>query len=112
MYIHMYEYSHNSMIPMYSKFDDDIYLFLVIMKNVLILFVREYRGLILGPPCDIIDDIITLKNTLGQLFISEVKLKLCSLLNIFQNGHHFEVAINFVTRSNTGNWIYQQDSHE
>ena len=30
----------------------------------------------------------------------------------FQNGHHFEVARNFITGSDTESWICQTDSHE
>ena len=47
-----------------------------------------------------------------DLFISEVKLKLCLIFQNFQNGHHFEVATNFFTGSYTGRRIYQKDGHE
>ena len=46
---------------MYSKFNIDIFVrFLVILKNV-ILFIKEYRGQILRPPCDVMDDVIIMK---------------------------------------------------
>ena len=45
--------------------------------------------------------------------IWEVRLKLCLIFQIFQNGRHFELATNFFYRKfYTGNWIYQSDSHE
>ena len=50
------------MIPMHTKFNDDIFArFLVIMKNVVISFIKEYRGPTLRPPCDVIDDVIIMK---------------------------------------------------
>ena len=52
------------MIPMHNKFDDDIFArFLVIMRNVVISFIMEYIGPILRPTCDVIDDVIIMKNT-------------------------------------------------
>ena len=73
---------------MHRKFSDDIFaLCLVIMKNVFISYIKEYRGPTLRPPCDVIDDVIIMKNDIfciiwDDLFISEVKLK---LFLIFQN---------------------------
>ena len=50
------------MIPMHMKFNDDIFaLFLFIMKNVVISFIKEYRELIFRPPCDVIDDLVIMK---------------------------------------------------
>ena len=47
---------------MHRKFCDDIFAcFLVIMKNVVISFIKEYRGPTLRPPCDVIDDVIIMK---------------------------------------------------
>ena len=49
---------------MHRKFSDDIFArFLVIMKDVVISFIKEYRGMTLMPPCDVIDDAIIMKNT-------------------------------------------------
>ena len=46
---------------MLRKFNDDIFArCLVIMKNV-ISYIKEYRGPILWPPCDVIDDVIIMK---------------------------------------------------
>ena len=87
---------------MHRKFDDDIFVrCLVIMKNVVISYVKEYRGPTLRPPCDVIDDVIIMKKLfLGIIwvdpFISEVKMKLCLIFQNFQNGRHFEVATNFL----------------
>ena len=116
----MYSYncSHNLMLHMHRKFYDDIFArCLVIMKNVIISFIKEYRGPTLRPPCDVIDDVIIMKILLfgiilDNLFISEVKLKLCLIFQNFQNGRYFELATNFFTGSYTGSWIYQKDSHE
>ena len=44
---------------MFRKFNYDIFArCLVIMKNVVISYIKEYRGPTLWPPCDVIDDII------------------------------------------------------
>ena len=49
------------MIHMHRKFDDDICArCLVIMKNVIISFIKEYRGPTWRPPCDVIDDVIVM----------------------------------------------------
>ena len=118
MNIYLYNCSHKLMIPMHRKFNDDIFArFLVIMKNVVISFIKEYRGPTLRPPCDAIDDVIIMKILFfciiwDDLFISEVKLKLRLIFQNFQNGRHFELATNFFTGSYTGSWIYQKDSHE
>ena len=61
MNIHLYNCSHNLMIHMHKKFEDDIFArCLVIMKNV-ISFIKEYRGTTLRPPCDVMDDVIIMK---------------------------------------------------
>ena len=61
MNIYFYNGSHNLMIHMHRKFNDDIFArFLVIMKNV-ISFIKEYRGPTLRPPCDVIDNVIIMK---------------------------------------------------
>ena len=47
---------------MHKKFRDDIFAyFSVIMKNVVISFIKEYRGPSLRPPCDVIDEVIIMK---------------------------------------------------
>ena len=47
---------------MHRKFCDDIFAcFVVIIKNVVISFIKEYRGPTLRPPCDVIDDVIIMK---------------------------------------------------
>ena len=111
----MYSYncSHNLMKHMHRKFNDDIFArCLVIMKNVIISFIKEYRGPTLRPPCDvIIMKILFFGIIWDDLFISEVKLKLCLIFQNFQNGHYFELATNFFTGSYTGSWIDQKDSH-
>ena len=47
----------------------------------------------------------------GDLFISEVKLKLRLIFQNFQNGRHFELATNFFSESDTESWIYKKDNH-
>ena len=99
---------------MHRKFNDDIFArCLVIMKNVVISFIKEYRGPTLRPPCDVLDDVIIMKILFFcDLFISEVRLKLCLIFQNFQNGRYFELATNFFTGSYNGSWIYQKNSHE
>ena len=103
---------------MHRKFIDDIFArCLVIMKNVVISYIKEYSGPTLRPPCDVIDDVIIMKILLigiirDDIFISEVKLKLCLIFQNFQNGRLFELATNFFTGSYTGRRIYQKDSHD
>ena len=47
---------------MHMMFNDDIFArCLVIMKNVVISYIKEYRGPTLRPPCDVIDDVIIMK---------------------------------------------------
>ena len=48
----------------------------------------------------------------GDIFISEVKLKLCWIFQNFQNGRHFELATNFFIWGYSGSWIYQKDIHQ
>ena len=69
---------------MHSKINDDIFVrFLVIMTNVVISFIKEYRVSTVRPPCGAIDDVIIMKNTflhnLERSFNiwAEVKFKLC-----------------------------------
>ena len=118
MHIPLYNCSHNLMIHMHRKFNDAIFArFSVIMKNVVISYIKEYRGPTLRPSCDVIDDVIIMKILFFGIiwddhFISEVKFKLCLIFQNFQNGRHFELATNFFTGSYTGSWIYQNNSHE
>ena len=85
---YLYNCSYYVKIHMHKKFNDDIFSrFLVIMKNVVISYIKEFRGLTLRPPCDVIYDVVIMKILFfciiwDDLFISEVKLKLCL---IFQN---------------------------
>ena len=66
MYI---KYNHSLMKPMHGKFTVDIFArFLVIKKNVVISFIKDYRGTTLRPPCDVIHDVIIMKNSFGHNF--------------------------------------------
>ena len=54
--------SHNTMIHIDRNINDDIFVrFLVVMKNVVISFIKEYSGPTLRPPSDVIDDVIITK---------------------------------------------------
>ena len=74
---------------MHREFNDDIFArFLVVMKNVVISFIKEYEGPTFEQPCDVI---IMKNNFYGiiwdDLFIYEVKLKLCLIFQkIFKMG--------------------------
>ena len=60
----LYKCSHYIMMLRHRKFNDDIFArFLVIMKNVVISFIKEYRGPTFRPPWDIIDEVIIMKKT-------------------------------------------------
>ena len=62
MNMYLEKFSHNLMILTHRKFIDDIFArFPVITKNVVISFIKEYRGPTLRLPCDVIDDIIIIK---------------------------------------------------
>ena len=80
---------------MHRMFNDDIFArFLVIKKNVVNSFIKEYRGPTFMSPCDVIGDVIIMKNNFygiiwGDLFKSEVKLKLSLVFQNFENVHHF-----------------------
>ena len=93
------------MVHMHRKFNDNIFArFLVIMKNAVISFIKKYRGPTLRSPCDVIDDVIIMKIPFfgiiwDDLFISEVKLKLCLIVQNYQNSHYFALATNFFTGS-------------
>ena len=117
MNIYLHNCSHNLMIPMHRKFNDDIFArFLVIMKNVVISFIKTIEGRLWGHPVKSWMTSSSWKYLFGiiwdDIFTSEVKLKLCLIFEIFQNGRHFELATNFFTGSYTGSGIYQTDSHE
>ena len=59
---YLYNCNYNLMIHMHRKFNDDIFArCLVMMKNVVISYIKEYRGPTLRPPCDVIDDVIIMK---------------------------------------------------
>ena len=67
--IYLNNCSHNLMILTHRKFDDDIFArFLVIMKNIVISFIKEYRWPTLRSPCDVIDDVIITKILFMALF--------------------------------------------
>ena len=98
---------------MHSKFNDDIFArFLVIMKNVAISFIKEYRGPTLWPHCDVIDDVIIMKilflHNLGRSFY------ICGQIEaVFDSSKWppFSARDKLFTGSDTGSLIYQKDSH-
>ena len=67
------------------------------------LFIKEYREMTLRSFSDVIDDVITMKIFFSciiwdDLFISDVKLKLCFIFWHFQNGRYFELSTKFFYR--------------
>ena len=88
MKMYLYKCNHNLLTLSHRKFNDVILArLLVIMKNVVISFIKEYRAPTLRPPSFVIDDVIIMKKLFGiiwkDLFISEVKSKLCSIIPNF-----------------------------
>ena len=91
------------MIPMHKKFNDDIFAqFLVIMKNVVISFIKEYRGLTLRPPSDVIDDVIFMKklfwHNLWRSFHIWGQIEAVFNISKISKRPHFELATNFFYR--------------
>ena len=90
MNMYLYKCSHNLMIQMPTKFNDDIFAsFSVIMKNIVSSFIKEYRGTILMPPCDVFNDVVITKNTFlciiwDDVFISEVNWSCFGYFKIFK----------------------------
>ena len=102
-------------IHIWTKLSDDwIKTATCISENVTISFKHEYRRPILTPRCDVISDVINIKNTFWGIIsddfsISDVKTNLSKIFWKFQNSRHFEVRASFYTGSCTGIWIIQQD---
>ena len=82
MSTNLYKYSHNPKINMHSKFNYDIFVrFLVVMKNVLISLIKEYRGPTLRSSCDV----ITMKLVYLHKYFSyrvDQKLKIFEMLMV------------------------------
>ena len=105
------------MIHMYTKFEDDIFVrSSVIMRNVILSFIKEYRETTLRSLCDVIDDVITMKifflALFGMIFSFLISNWRCVLYLAFSKmatiwGRNF-----FFTWSDTGIWICYNDSHE
>ena len=75
------------MILMHRKFNDDIFArLLVIMKNVFISFIKEYRSPNLRLPCDVIDDVIIMKFFLHNL---ERSFHICGQIEAVFNDSKF-----------------------
>ena len=88
-------------LHMWTKFGDDwsgtaTY----IAGNVTILFKHEYRRHTLTSNCDVISDVMDIKNTFyaiicDVLCISYVKINLSQIFRNFQNCRHFGVRARF-----------------
>ena len=91
----LYNCSHNIMIPMHRKFNDD-------------------RGPTLRPPFDVIDDVIIMKmffwHNLGRSFDIWGQLKLN--ISKFSNWPPFWARDKLFYRKLYRSWIYQKDSHD
>ena len=117
MNIHFYNCSHNLMIHMHRKFNDDIFVrCLVIMKNVVISYIKEYRGPTLRSSCDVIDDVIIMKILFlawfGISFYIWGQIEAVFNISKFSKWPLFWARDKLFTGSYTGSWIYQKDSHE
>ena len=116
MNTHLNKCNHNFIIPMHRKFNDNVFSrFLVIMKNVVIPFIKEYKGSILRPPCDVIEDVIVMKilflHNLGRSFHIWGQMEAVFNISKFSKWPPFWARDNVFTGGNTGIWIYQNDSH-
>ena len=83
-------------------------------ENVTISFKHEYRRHTLTSRCDVISDVMNIKNNFyvimcDVLSISYVKMNLSQIFRNFQNGRHFEVQVRYWTGSCTGIWVIHQD---
>ena len=83
-------------------------------KHVTISFKHEYRRHTLTSRCDVISDVMNIKNTFYVIMcyvlsISYVKMNLSQIFRNFQNGRHFEVKVRYWTGSCTGIWVIHQD---
>ena len=75
-----------------------------------------YRADLQRPPCDVTDDVIPVKNTflynLGRSFHIWGQIEAVFDVSKFSKWPPFWGRDKLFTGSNTGSWIYQQDSHE
>ena len=83
-------------------------------ENVAISFKHEYRRRTLTSRCDVISDVMNIKNTFylimcDVLSISYVKMNLSQIFRNFQNGRHFEVHVRYWTGGCIGIWVIHQD---
>ena len=103
---------------MHRKFNDEIFArFLVIMKNFVISFIKEYRGHNLRPPCDVIDDVIIMKilflYNLGRSFHIWGQIEAVFNISKFSKWPPFWARDKlFLTGNDTGSWTYQRNCHE
>ena len=116
MNIYSYNCSHNLKIHMHRKFNDIFARCLIIMKNVIISFIKENRGPTLRPPCDVINDVIVMKilfwHNLERSFQIWGQIEAMFNISKFSKWPLFWARDNFFAESYTGCWIYQKDSHE
>ena len=88
-------------LHMWTKFDDDwSETATCIAVNVTISFKHEYRRHTFTSLCDVISDVMNIKNTFyaiicDVLCISYVKINLSKIFRNFQIGRHFEVRRTF-----------------
>ena len=114
---YLYNCSYNLMIHMHRNFNDDIFAgCLVIMKNVVISYIKEYRGPTLRPPCDVIDDVIIMKilfwHNLGRPLHIWGQIEAVFDISKFSKWPLFWARDKLFTGNYTGSWIDQKDSHE
>ena len=103
-------------LHLWTKYSDDwLQTATCIAENVTISFKHEYRRPSLTSPCDVVSDVINIKNTFpgiisDDLSIFVVKLNLSIIFRNFPNGHHFDVRLSFVTGSPTGSWVQRLEA--
>ena len=102
-------------LQIWTKFSDDwLKTATCITESVTISFENEYRRHNLTQRCDVISNVMNIKNTFyviicDVLSISYVKMNLSQIFRNVQNGRHLGVRARFQTGSCNGSWVQYQD---
>ena len=89
----------------------------LLRKKVYFSLIREYRRTILRSSCDVIEDVISMKNIFcciiwDDLLIPDVKLKLQWIFKKKSKWRNFRAGANFFVESVTRSWTHYKKSQE